>query len=401
MAWLVAVLLFLGGTDAVDPSFLNQKVMAGYQGWFEADGSWRHWSDNGKAPAPQVAGDNKTHLTFDLWPDTREYSQLYPTGLHMADGSPAQLFSAQDSSTMDLHAKWAADYGIDGFFLQRFVSELTDPTMVVIRNNVLKNMQTAAEQHGRSFAVMYDLSGAPEDTLYDVITQDWQWIVSQGVTESPMYQHHNGRPVLCIWGWGFNDRTQDISLAKKILQFFRVTSNLTTMGGLPFHWHTGDHDSQPGWDTLYNSPNLDIISPWAVGRFGSTADYDNLFSTVVSADMAAIKGKQDYAPVVWPGFSWANLQSSADKYNQIPRNCGEFFTHQASKLVGSGEPLFIYVAMFDEVNEGTAIFKATSANASLPTDARFTYLDLDACGQVPEDHYLTLAGQFYSESTSD
>jgi hypothetical protein len=47
----------------------------------------------------------------------------------------------------------------------------------------------------------------------------------------------------------------------------------------------------------------------------------------------------------------------------------------------------IYVAMFDEVNEGTAIFKV-SDNPPVSTIAKF--VDLDG---MPSDHYLWLTGE--------
>ncbi len=321
---------------------------------------------------------------------------MYSTNLHMASGEAAVLFSAQDQQTVATHAQWAQQYGIDGFFLQRFVSELTIPSMLTVRNKVLSSLCAASEATGRTFAIMYDLSGAPESTLYDVLTQDWSWIIHQGYTSSPAYQLHNGRPVLCIWGWGFSDRTQNLTLALSLLSHLRNTSPFpTTMAGVPFYWRTGNKDAQPDWGPLFSSPDLDIVSPWAVGRYNSNSAYDALFKSQVMGDMTALKGIKDYAPVVWPGFSWANLQNQAANYNQIPRNCGDFFTHQASLLVQSGGPLFLYIAMFDEVNEGTAIFKAAATHADTPIDGRFTYLGLDPCGAVPSDHYLTLAGKFY------
>jgi hypothetical protein len=47
----------------------------------------------------------------------------------------------------------------------------------------------------------------------------------------------------------------------------------------------------------------------------------------------------------------------------------------------------IYVAMFDEVNEGTAIFKCTD-NVPVSKDAMFA----DMAGK-PSDHYLWLTGE--------
>jgi len=374
-----------------DQNSLNNKVIAGYQGWFETD-KWRHWSRTNKKPEPPKSSTN-TGLAFDLWPNVDEYHELHDTGLHLQNGSVAKLWSAQDYSTVATHTKWAHQYGIDGFFLQRFVSELHGTTLTQ-RNTVLENVRKAAEAEGQTFSVMYDISGTKDDTYGDIMEKDWEWIVSQGYTNSSAYQFHNGKPVVTVWGWGFSDRTQSVSRAQGVINKLKKTT--TIMGGIPFYWRVGGHDAQSGWESVHAS--FDIISPWAVGRYGSEKGYDKLFTDVVSGDMAKIKGKQDYAPVVWPGFSWANLKDDPSKYNQIPRNCGSFMSHMATKLVNSGGPLFIYIAMFDEVNEGTAILKAAVSKNDTPKDAKFLYLDIDSCGSVPTDHYLKLAGSIYKSS---
>jgi len=78
-----------------------------------------------------------------------------------------------------------------------------------------------------------------------------------------------------------------------------------------------------------------------------------------------------YAPVIWPGFSWANLQSNPAIFNEIPRLGGVFFDRQAKGAM-SLNPLFIFIAMFDEVNEGTAMFKVVSSLDQTPAGSRFT-----------------------------
>jgi hypothetical protein len=65
------------------------------------------------------------------------------------------------------------------------------------------------------------------------------------------------------------------------------------------------------------------------------------------------KNHQRYMPVIFPGFSWHNLKPE----NQIPRLGGEFLWRQAYNARKSGASI-IKIAMFDEVNEGTAILKA-------------------------------------------
>ena len=74
----------------------------------------------------------------------------------------------------------------------------------------------------------------------------------------------------------------------------------------------------------------------------------------------------DFLPVVYPGFSWHNLHG--EQLDAIPRRKGEFLWSQmaAAKRVGSE---MIYVAMFDEVDEGTAIIRA-KLSAPLPKHLR-------------------------------
>jgi len=394
----------IGAAESADASTLQNKVIAGYQGWF--DRGWRHWTTTGKPPA-DGGHRGRSGLSFDTWPALDEYTTLYPTDLKLPNGKVPGLWAGTDADTVMLHMKWAQDYGVDGVFLQRFVSELHDPKMLAERNTVLQNLRAACEKHNRTFNVMYDLSGstgAKEKGLKEFIMADWQWIIKQGYTKSPSYQYHEGKPVLTVWGWGFSDREQTIPLALDIATSLQTTpgSPTTLMGGVPFYWRVGGHDTRPGWEKLYAA--LDILSPWAVGRYGTNAQYDKLFTGQVLGDLEQTKAdKTHYAPVVWPGFSFGN-GGDGTKFNQIQRNCGSFFTNMASKLANaslSTKPLFIYVAMFDEVNEGTAILKAATEKSQVPqlsNGLEFTYLGMDPCGEVQEDHYLKLAGQIYSAS---
>jgi len=91
-----------------------------------------------------------------------------------------------------------------------------------------------------------------------------------------------------------------------------------------------------------------------------------------------------WLPVVYPGFSWHNLQRKAPGSTEIPRNGGDFLWeqfHQLSELRVDS----VFVAMFDEVDEGTAVFKVTN---SPPTQARFVGYD-----GLPTDWYLRLVGE--------
>jgi len=89
-------------------------------------------------------------------------------------------------------------------------------------------------------------------------------------------------------------------------------------------------------------------------------------------------------PVVFPGFSWHNLNGA--ELGSIPRLKGRFLWSQivANKKAGAD---MLYIAMFDEVDEATAIFKCTNTP---PTSGGTKFLTLDG---LPSDFYLRLAGQ--------
>ena len=133
----------------------------------------------------------------------------------------------------------------------------------------------------------------------------------------------------------------------------------------------------------------DVIMPWMVGRFSASLYGEmNRYGAEVGADQAwCAARKLDYAPCVYPGFSWYNLSKRRDPFDAIPRLKGRFYWGLMTTAIQSGAKM-IYVAMFDEMDEGTAIFKCTSQPPANQPPAKFlTFEDL------PSDHYLWLTGQ--------
>jgi hypothetical protein len=53
----------------------------------------------------------------------------------------------------------------------------------------------------------------------------------------------------------------------------------------------------------------------------------------------------------------------------------------------------LYTAMFDEVNEGTAIFKLAATNAQEPVGTDLIPLNADGCRTATSDMYLRIAGE--------
>ena len=92
------------------------------------------------------------------------------------------------------------DNGLDGVFLQQFVSELKPGSAVrEFRDVVQDNVKKSAEETDREFAIMYDISGISSQSDLEVLTEHWKKTVDEGVTESNAYLKDNGLPVLAIW----------------------------------------------------------------------------------------------------------------------------------------------------------------------------------------------------------
>lgn len=364
--------------DVVATDSLHRKVMTGYQGWFRCPGDaakqgWRHWSRNGQRIAPET-------VTFEMWPDLSEFGadEKYPaTGFTHQDGSAASLFSSTHPTTVDRHFEWMQQYGIDGAFLQRFVVELGSPSL----DQVLDNVRASAKKTGRAYALCYDMSGAPKDRLFEQITSDWKRLVDEKrVTEDDRYLRHNGKPVLIVWGF-FSDRFSP-ELAHQLIDFFKSDSRygVTLVGGCQWYWR---NEKDAEWSRAFR--RFDVISPWNVGNYGIVNGQRHAATDYWKEDLdEAQKCGMEYLPVLYPGFAWTNLQGPQAAKNTLPRLGGEFFWRQFTAAADIKIQM-AYVAMFDEVDEGTAIFKVTN---SPPKPGHFeTYEGL------PSDWYLRLTGE--------
>ena len=375
---------------AVDPSTLNRKLMMGYQGWFACPGdgsainSWVHWFGG----SPPTA--DRAH--FDFWPDTSELDadELFDTSMTYSNGSTAKLYSDYKQKTVVRHFKWMQENNLDGVFLQRFLTDIGSGNITALRNQVAINVRAGAEAHGRVFAMMYDISGFATNTLVSKLTNDWTYLVNtQRVTSSSSYLRHNGKPIVAIWGFGFSGRFDTPQQAQETIDWFKA-AGCTVMGGLPTNWRTltGDAQTNPAWSNVFRS--FDIISPWTVGRYSNNGGADSYRINYIVPDLADCTSHGiDYLPVIFPGFSWTNLNGGP--LNQIPRNGGSFYWRQAYNAVQSGVSM-IYGAMFDEVDEGTAMYKCVPTAAQLPAQGAFVPLNIDGYN-LASDWYLRLADQ--------
>jgi hypothetical protein len=376
----------------VDRTTLTGKIMCGYQGWFTtptdgANRGWTHYGYRGKFEPGSCC--------IDLWPDVSDLDsdEKYLTPFKLPDGSAASVFSSHNSKTVLRHFQWMRQFGIDGVFVQRFVNEVRHPLSLADCNTVLDSCRAAANQTGRAYAVMYDLSGMQGSDGADHVIQDWKSLVDQmRLTRDAgdkAYLHHHGHPVVAVWGIGFGDRrSYTIADSKKFIDFLKndpESGNNTVMIGVPTGWRTQTGDAEASAALLDVVKESDIISPWTVGRYNTPETAKRHGEQHWAPDIAwcSVHGK-DHLPVVFPGFSWHNMKPRSP-LNQIPRLKGRFEWTQCVAAKKAGATM-LYQAMFDEMDEGTAIFKITNS----PPVGASQFVTLEG---LPTDHYLWLTGQ--------
>ena len=361
---------------------IRNLVMAGYQGWFNTpeDGAglgWKHFEKEKEFKPGKC--------TIDLWPDVSEYEKTYETAFKLPDETPAKVFSSYDASTTDLHFKWMKQYGIDGVFMQRFVVSIRNQKGKDNYNKILNNAVLSAEKYDRAICLMYDLSGM-EAGEEDILIRDWKELCEKYKLVSRNnnhYVYHHGKPLVAVWGIGFNDRRKyGYEQVKKIIDFLK-SEGCSILVGVPTHWRTLTIDAVSDTRLLELVKQADIVHPWLVGRFNNNTYEPYRKSIEEDIKWCKANGK-DYMPVLFPGFSWHNMKKDAPQ-NMIPRLGGRFFWKQVKGAVDAGAES-LYLAMFDEIDEGTAFFKCTNT----PPVGESSFITYE--GEAP-DHYLWLAGE--------
>ena len=362
-------------------------IMAGYQGWHNAEGDganrgWHHY-EKGNVFKPGFTND-------DLWPDVSEYEKTYPTAFKFDDGTTAHVYSAYDSTTVDTHFRWMKEYGLDGVFMQRFVSEIRNPSGLMHFNKVLSSAMYAANHYDRAISIMYDLSGMDKGQE-NIVISDIQKLAKEFSLfehdKNPSYLYHNGRPLMAVWGVGFNDhRRYGLTEANKIIDELKRLG-FSVLIGVPTNWRKLELDTEkdPGLHDLIKK--CDVVMPWFVGRY-KEENYPK-FHSLIKKDMAwAKKNKVDYAPLCYAGFSWHNMNYPRKGTFFVNRNKGSFYKKQLDFVIENGAQM-IYIAMFDEIDEGTAIYKIARKVPTPVPGSEFVPLEEG----LSSDHYLKMTGE--------
>ena len=385
------------------------KGVTGYQAWFHAPGNnWHHWRGSvNSRPGPG-------NVNVELWPaGWDDYlangAVLHETDFTMPDGNVARLFNSHDAAVIRTQLMWMRDAGIDGAAVQRFFAE-TSPVDTGSAPNHLTRIRDAAEEYGRLFYVMYDMSAAglrenpDQNAVIRRIQLDWIYNVERkGLVSSPSYAQAEGKPVVCIWGVyaiesADNFRFISVDAAIELIGWFR-NRGYYVIGGIPdnIFWQEGGDRHRRGRE-MYSL--FDMISPWYVGR--------DVEGQILSGGQGLARALEfcrdnprrwadnkpiDFMPTIWPGFAWTNMSGTAGNPNQRPRNAGQWvWTQVRGYLNGDGDNVIqsFYFAMFDEYDEATNWMKAATDYFEIPLDQYFQTHAADGLW-LSSDYYMRMA----------
>lgn len=349
-------------------------MMTGYQGWFGAPGdgcshsnadntAWYHYREN------DVFKPGVLQNSIDMWPDMSEYTKKYTPGVDgptnrsskfiLPSGEVAQVYSAYDESSVLLHFKWMKEYGIDGAFMQRFVGEvINNPDGKDHFDMVLKHAMKGSNQYQRAISIMYDLGGFMEGSRDEsAVLADAQAIMDlyqlKDRSQQKFYLYEDDKPLLALWGVGFDEKPFN---AEDIISLITALKDQgwSIMLGVNDDWRTHNSTKWPRAKYQEVVKSANVIFPWFVGRYGTIADYNSKRKPIIDADIKWCKENGvHYAPHCFPGGADLNMHPNN---SVVDRLGGKFFWEQLYGGIKLGAEM-IYVAMFDEIDEGTAIFK--------------------------------------------
>lgn len=384
--------------QTVDPTTINNKVLVGYQGWFRTPGdvagtnTFAHWFSGAAMQSTEV---------FDTWPDLSTFppSAVYsiPT-MFYPDGTNATLYSGQNPAAVLRQFQMMQEEGIDGVMLSEFTTHLAQaggsnandyPNVVRILNNV----RAAATATGRTWAFLYDTSGASSSNVVSVVETQWENMVNSGYTSDPRYLHMNGLPVVMIYGFFDNDSNHvigDPTYGQPIIDFFKAPGpyQAYVIGSGEWYWRTtGTAAIQQMIGTL------NAYIPWNVGHVHTVAGatYPIQAETgTYQADQAQLATTDTkFIPLFFPGTSNAGAPTATQT---SPRYNGNAYWQQFSSTPTAGMNT-LFIAMYDEVNENTAIMPVTNTPPT-QTPEFFT-----SPGDPPDWYErLTNVGAYYFEN---
>jgi hypothetical protein len=366
--------------DDVDATYLTDKVMCGFQGWFGApndlqDEGWVHWCRSGRMIT--------NNLNTDQWPDMSLYpstSYFQAEDIKTKSGKTAYVFSDASPEAVDTQFKWMRQEHIDGVFLQRFLKN-SQPPAGQNPEWALANVRQAANLEGRVWCIEYDLSLIGDSSAFSTVTDDWIWLVNTfKLLQDSRYGHQSGKPVVAIYGMGSTNTSISVATANKIISWFKTNTYsgpCYVWGGVPLNWLSQ-------WSiesSVYT--NFNAIEAW--------------HSSAYAADIAkCATWGATYWPILWPGFSWSNEQKLPANNSAFKDRFGglRYWTNVFNVMTNSTVNN-LFVGMFDEYDEGTAIMPMSDDPPPSPVGTwRGAYMDNES---APSDWWLLLTGEAQSD----
>lgn len=275
---------------------------------------------------------------------------LFTSNFILPDGSKAKLFESNCTGIVDTHFRWMQENSIDGILVQRFYGDIGDASFL----QLLGQIRIAAEKYGRVFAVEYDLSQIKSSDFSNVVSNllhDYTTNVAPLVSSSA-YLHHQGRPVLELWGFGIDKTKINAADCASIFHALRSANpNPYVIMGVQQAWRS-ERSSNPDYYNVYIQ--ADVIQPWTVGAYDNS-NYQSFYSGTTVPDKALTDQLGiGYSPVVLPGSSDRNRNGGTGPFSTQysgNRYSGSFYEAQLQNVLKI-KPKFVFGAMFDEFPEG-------------------------------------------------
>jgi len=365
----------------------KNKSFAGYQIWHKAGSTaadWVHWS-YGVVPAAgfHVNEDIASFPDLSSFPDTDTYPTNFAT---LGNGNATRLYNDADANIINRQMAWLETAGLDGVAIQRFVGPV-GRSITITPESHLTHVKNACEATGRLFYICYDLNGS-DATILQRLQTDWVYEIEQmrALTSSPNYATVNGKPVVEMWGIGY-DMIQNNQTCLDLISFFQ-SRGCYVIGGTPRGWRTNSEGANPNFLNVYNA--LDAISPWTVGVYSDINGANNYLTSKMVDDKAYCDlNGIDYLPVVFAGS--ANWLSADGSFAQTDRGGGKLFWQQVlnAKSIGLTS---VYYAMLDEFEESTNLIHGAVDYFDIPTDQYFETFAKDGIW-TSSDYYLRLAAK--------
>ncbi|MBR6311071.1 MAG: hypothetical protein IKR52_07750 [Paludibacteraceae bacterium] len=357
------------------------RSFGGYQIWHEAgpnDSDWVHWT-YGHKPGPGFHMYNGVDVSS--FPDISEYDDnyMYATNFgNLGNGQPTKLYNSKDAYIINKQMQWMQTAGFDGVAVQRFVGGIGKSVTESDKSH-LTNVKNACEATGRLFYICYDLNGS-DATIVQRIKMDWVYEIEQirALTSSNNYATVDGKPVVELWGIGYDMATPEQN--NGIIDFLH-SRGCYVIGGTPNGWSSGG-----AYATAYKK--LDCVSPWTVGVYGGDiASARNYKNTMLNDKAYCDANGMDYLPVVFAGS--ANWLTDDLRLLQNFRRGGELLWAQITNAYEMGLNS-VYFAMVDEFEESTNLIKGAVDYFDIPVDQYFETFSRDGIW-VSSDFYLRLA----------